>query len=243
MKPNEVCSVYKRFGKRLMDVFLSGVALVILSPILLLVAVLVRVQLGSPVIFRQERPGYRGKIFRIYKFRTMLDPQTRDGRKLTDTERLDCIEKGIDILTNEERTPKIGRFLRAASIDELPELWNIFIGDMSIVGPRPLATIYLPYYTKEEMRRHDIRPGLTGWAQAHGRNALSWEQRFAYDLYYVDHCSFLLDLRTIFLTVAAVLKQRGSGRGAEYPIAFHVERQQEWGAGDTPGSVRRRAGE
>ena len=126
--------MYKHFFKRLIDILLSGVALFILSPVLLLVAILVRVKLGSPVIFKQERPGYKGKIFRMYKFRTMIDPQTRDGRKLTDKERLECIEKGIDILTDEERLPKIGRVLRSTSLDELPELVNILVGDMSIVG-------------------------------------------------------------------------------------------------------------
>lgn len=222
--------MYRHFFKRLIDILLSGIALIILSPILLIVAIFVRVKLGSPVIFKQERPGYKGEIFKMFKFRTMLDPQTRSGRKLTDKERLECIEKGIDILTDEERLPKLGRILRAASLDELPELWNIFIGDMSIVGPRPLATIYLPYYTKEEMRRHDVRPGLTGWAQVHGRNATSWKKRFAYDLYYVDHCSFFLDVKTIFQTVAVVFKHEDIGQGAERPVAFNIERQKEWDA-------------
>ena len=126
--------MFKNFLKRFFDVLLSGLALLVLSPILLIVAIFIRIKLGSPVIFKQERPGKDGKIFKMYKFRTMLDPQTRDGRKLTDKERLECIEKGIDILTDEERLPKFGRILRATSLDELPELWNIFIGDMSIVG-------------------------------------------------------------------------------------------------------------
>ena len=230
--------MYKHFFKRLIDIVLSGLALIILSPILLIVAILVRFKLGSPVIFKQERPGYKGKIFKMYKFRTMLDPQTRDGRKLTDKERLECIEKGIDILTDEERLPNLGRVLRAASLDELPELWNIFIGDMSIVGPRPLATIYLPYYTKEEMRRHDVRPGLTGWAQVHGRNSASWKKRFEYDLYYVDHCSFILDVKTIFQTVAVVFKHEDIGQGAERPVAFNIERQKEWDEAGISGPVR-----
>ena len=223
--------MYKHFFKRMIDIILSGLALIILSPILLIVAILVRVKLGSPVIFKQERPGYKGKIFKMFKFRTMLDPQTRDGRKLTDKERLECIEKGIDILADEERLPKLGRILRAASLDELPELWNIFIGDMSIVGPRPLATIYLPYYTKEEMRRHDVRPGLTGWAQVHGRNSASWKKRFEYDLYYVDHCSFVLDVKTIFQTVAVVFKHEDIGQGEERPESFSTVRQREWDEG------------
>lgn len=214
-----------------MDIVLSGIALVILSPILLIVAIIVKTKLGSPVIFKQDRPGYRGKIFKMYKFRTMMDPQTRDGRKLTDKERLECIEKGVDILTDEERLPKLGRILRATSIDELPELWNIFIGNMSIVGPRPLATIYLPYYSRSEMQRHDVRPGLTGWAQIHGRNAASWKERFDYDIYYVDHCSFFLDMKIIFQTVAVVFKHEGIGQGEDRPESFSSVRQREWDEG------------
>lgn len=222
---------YRQFFKRFWDIVLSGLALIVLSPTLLVVAVLVRVKLGSPVIFKQERPGYKGKIFSMYKFRTMLDPQTRDGRKLTDKERLECIEKGIDILSDEERLTKFGRILRSTSLDELPELWNIFIGNMSIVGPRPLATIYLPYYTKEEMRRHDVRPGLTGWAQVHGRNEVAWSKRFQYDIYYVDHCSLLLDLKTIFQTIAVVFKHEGIGQGKAEPESFNSVRQREWKEG------------
>ncbi len=223
--------MYKQVIKRALDVLLSALALIALSPLILIVAVLVRVKLGSPVIFRQERPGYGGRIFTMYKFRTMLDPQTRDGRRLSDAERLECIEKGIDILTDEERLTRFGRVLRAASLDELPELWNILIGDMSIVGPRPLATIYLPYYTKEEMRRHDVRPGLTGLAQVNGRNAASWEKRFEYDVYYVDHCSLALDVKVIFETVAVVFKHEGIGQGEERPESFSTVRQRQWDEG------------
>lgn len=224
--------MYRKFFKRFLDVMLSGIALLILWPIIAIVAVLVRIKLGAPVFFAQERPGYKNKIFKMYKFRTMLDPQTRDGRKLTDKERLECIEKGIDILTDEERLTRFGRFLRATSLDELPELWNIFIGDMSIVGPRPLATIYLPYYTQEELRRHDVRPGLTGLAQVHGRNEASWEKRFAYDIQYVDHCSLWNDIKILFQTVAVVLKREGIAQGAERPRAFHVVRQEQWERGE-----------
>lgn len=223
--------MYKKVIKRLLDIILSGMALIILSPILLIVTILVRIKLGSPVLFKQQRPGYKGEIFTMFKFRTMLDPQTRDGKRLTDNERLDCIEKGIDILSDEERLTKFGRILRATSLDELPELWNIFIGDMSIVGPRPLATIYLPYYTLEEMRRHDVRPGLTGWAQVHGRNTASWKKRFEYDVFYVEHCSLLLDIRTIFQTVAVVFKREDIGQGEERPEAFNIVRQREWDSG------------
>lgn len=211
-----------------MDIFLSGIALIILSPVFLIVAVLIKIKLGSPVIFKQERPGFKGKIFSMYKFRTMLDPQTRNGRTLTDKERLECVEKGIDILTDEERLPKFGRILRAASLDELPELWNIFVGDMSIVGPRPLATIYLHYYTKEEMRRHDVRPGLTGVAQVHGRNSISWDERFKYDIYYVDNYSLSLDIKTLFQTIAVVFKHEGIGQGKEKPEPFSAYRQRQW---------------
>lgn len=230
--------MYKNFLKRLIDIIISGLLLIFLSPVILIVAILVRVKLGSPIIFKQERPGYKGRIFKMFKFRTMLDPQTRDGRILTDRERLECIKQGIDILTDEERLTKLGRILRATSIDELPELWNILIGDMSIVGPRPLATIYLPYYTKEEMRRHDVRPGLTGWAQVHGRNSTSWKKRFEYDLYYVDNCSFLLDIKTIFQTVAVVFKHEDIGQGNERPVAFNVERQKEWEEAGISGPIR-----
>ena len=224
--------MYKRYIKRLLDICISGLALIVLSPIYLVVAVLTRIKLGSPVFFKQERPGYKGKIFKMFKFRTMLDPQTRDGRKLTDQERLECIKKGIDILSDEERLTKYGCILRATSLDELPELWNIFIGDMSIVGPRPLATIYLPYYTKNEMRRHDVRPGLTGLAQVHGRNTASWEKRFEYDLYYVDHCSLILDIKVLFQTVAVVLKHDDIGQGNERPEAFNIVRQRQWDNGE-----------
>lgn len=230
--------MYKFFLKRLLDITISGIALIILAPIILIIAILIRIKLGSPVIFKQERPGYKGKIFTMFKFRTMLDPQTRDGKKLTDKERLECIEQGIDILSDEERLPKLGRVLRATSLDELPELWNIFIGDMSIVGPRPLSSIYLPYYTKEEMRRHDMRPGLTGWAQVHGRNSTSWRKRFEYDLYYVDNCSFVLDIKTIIQTIAVVFKQEDIGQGNNRPVAFNVERQKEWEEAGVRGSVR-----
>ncbi|MBQ4226620.1 MAG: sugar transferase [Clostridia bacterium] len=219
--------MYRHFVKRGLDILLSALALILLSPVFALLALLVRVKLGAPVLFKQERPGLKGKIFKMYKFRTMLDPQTRDGRKLSDKERLECVEKGIDILTDEERLTRFGRILRATSLDELPELWNILKGDMSIVGPRPLATIYLPYYTKEEMRRHDVRPGLTGWAQVHGRNAASWEKRFEYDLYYVDHLSFLLDIKTIYQTVAVVLKHEDIAQGEASPESFCTVRQRE----------------
>lgn len=222
--------VYEKYIKRLIDIICSMGALMVLSPIFLFIAILVRVKLGSPIIFKQERPGLNGKIFKMYKFRTMLSPQTRDGRRLTDTERLECIEQGIEILSDEERLTSFGRKLRALSLDELPELWNIFNGDMSIVGPRPLATIYLPYYTLEENRRHEVRPGLTGLAQINGRNSCSWEMRFRYDVEYVDNLSFLEDVKIILKTIAVVFSHRDIGQGEERPESFSVLRQREWDA-------------
>lgn len=219
---------YEKYIKRLLDMVLSGAALIVLSPVLAVTAYLVKTKLGSPVLFTQERPGKDGKIFKMYKFRTMLSPQTRDGRILNDAERLECIEKGIDILSDEERLTKLGRFLRSTSIDELPELWNIFIGDMSIIGPRPLSTIYLPYYTETEMHRHDVTPGLTGLAQVNGRNSASWEKRFEYDLQYVNNISFMNDLLILIKTVLVVFKREGIAQGAERPEAFNIERQKQW---------------
>ena len=220
--------MYKKFLKRLLDIILSGLTLVIISPLLLIVAGMVRIKLGSPVIFRQKRPGRDGKIFEMYKFRTMLSAQTRDGRLLTDKERLECIEKGIDILTDEERLTGFGRILRATSLDELPELWNVFIGDMSIIGPRPLAVIYLPYYTDEEMRRHEVRPGLTGLAQVNGRNSASWEMRFKYDIEYIDTISFINDIKIALKTIRVICSRENIGQGEGRPEAFSVVRQGEW---------------
>ena len=184
--------IYCRYIKRLLDILLSGCALVILLPVLLVVAILVRIKLGSPVIFCQERPGKDEKIFRMYKFRSMTDERDEDG----------------NLLPDEVRLTKFGRLLRSTSLDELPELWNIFKGDMSIVGPRPLLVKYLPYYTEEEHHRHDVRPGLTGLAQVNGRNTITWEEKFRYDIDYATHCSFHLDLKVLFLTVYVVLQHR-----------------------------------
>ncbi len=219
--------VYERFVKRPLDCFLSTGALIVFSPILAVTALLIKTKMGSPVLFKQERPGRYGKAFNMLKFRTMLSPQTRDGRILTDKERLECIEKGIDILTDEERLPKLGRVMRSTSLDELPELINIIKGDMSIVGPRPLATIYLPYYTNEEIKRHDVRPGLTGLAQVHGRNSASWSDKFKYDVEYSDKVTFMGDAKIILDTVKVVLAHEGIGQGNERPEAFHTVRQRE----------------
>lgn len=183
--------IYETYVKRALDVALSGCALAVLSPVMGVTALLVRQKLGSPVIFCQERPGKDEKIFRLYKFRTMTDARGADGELLPDAQRL---------------TP-FGRRLRSTSLDELPELWNILRGDMSIVGPRPLLVKYLPYYTAEERRRHAVRPGLTGLAQVNGRNALRWEDRFAYDVDYVDCASFIGDVTIIVKTVISVLRR------------------------------------
>ena len=185
--------MYKNCIKRLLDIILSGFALVILSPVLLIVAILVRTKLGSPVIFHQKRPGKDEKIFTLCKFRTMTDAKDENG----------------NLLPDEVRLTKFGKMLRSTSLDELPELWNIFKGDMSIVGPRPLLVRYLPLYNEEQKHRHDVRPGLTGWAQVNGRNAISWEEKFRLDVWYVQHLSFCLDVKTVFLTVKKVFCREG----------------------------------
>lgn len=185
--------MYKKYIKRLLDILLSGFALIVLSPVLLIVAILVRTKLGSPVIFHQERPGKDGKIFTLCKFRTMTDGRDDNG----------------NLLPDEVRLTKFGKMLRATSLDELPELWNIFKGDMSIVGPRPLLVKYLPLYNEEQKHRHDVRPGLTGLAQINGRNAIIWEKKFEYDVEYVRNLSLALDIKIVIGTITAVLKKDG----------------------------------
>lgn len=179
--------------KRLLDILVSGTALLLLSPLLLVVALAVRLFLGSPVLFRQVRPGLGGRPFEMLKFRTMRDARGADGTPLSDAERL----------------TRFGRRLRATSLDELPELWNILTGDMSLVGPRPLLMRYLPRYSPAQARRHEVRPGLTGWAQVNGRNALGWDEKFALDVWYVDHQSFWLDLKILLLTAKSLFTRRG----------------------------------
>ena len=183
--------MYRHFFKRFFDIVLSFCALVVLSPVLLVLAILVRLKLGRPVVFRQERPGKDEKIFQLCKFRSMTDQRDGNG----------------ELLPDEVRLTKFGKALRSTSLDELPELWNILKGDMSIVGPRPLLVKYLPYYTEEERKRHDVRPGLTGMAQTHGRNLLSWEERFALDLQYIEPMSLLVDIKIVFLTVKKVFSR------------------------------------
>ncbi|HCD5957182.1 TPA: sugar transferase, partial [Enterococcus faecium] len=182
---------YQLFGKRILDILLSGIALIVLSPIILIVGFLVRIKLGSPIIFKQERPGKSEKIFSMYKFRTMTDERDHNGEYLPD----------------EIRLTKFGKILRATSLDELPELWNILKGDMSIVGPRPLLVEYLPLYSEKQRKRHNVRPGLTGLAQVNGRNAISWEEKFDLDVYYVDKISFFNDLIIIIQTCKKVIKK------------------------------------
>ena len=185
--------MYQYFGKRLFDLIVAGTALIVLAPLLALLALLVRAGMGAPVLFRQDRPGLHGVPFTLYKFRTMRDTRDAHGNLLDDDARL---------------TP-IGRFLRSTSLDELPELVNILKGDMSLVGPRPLLMEYLLRYTPEQMRRHDVVPGLTGWAQVSGRNALDWDEKFARDVWYVDNRSFSLDLRILVATALIVLRRQG----------------------------------
>src|SRR5690606_30812971 len=184
---------YRRFIKRPMDFILSLMAIVALSPVLLVVAILVRTKLGSPVLFKQKRPGLNDKVFMMYKFRTMTDERDENGELLPDSVRL----------------TKFGKFLRSTSLDELPELFNILKGDMSIIGPRPLLVQYLPLYNEHQKRRHEVRPGLSGLAQISGRNAISWEDKFNLDVEYVDSVSFIGDWKIIFLTIKKVFVREG----------------------------------
>ena len=202
--------MYRRFGKRFLDVVAAGSALVVLSPLLILIAVLIRWRLGAPVFFRHERPGLGGTLFDVLKFRTMNFARDENG----------------ELLPGGQRLTGLGRILRSTSLDELPELINVLKGEMSLVGPRPWPPRYLQWYTKDEMRRHDVRPGLTGYAQAYGRSHLGWDERLALDLSYVESLSFILDLRIIARTLIQVLKREGTVQEDQ----VRVEPLDEWRA-------------
>ena len=197
--------IYNKFLKRLLDIICALLALLVFWWLYIIVAVLVRIKLGSPIIFKQPRPGKDGKIFNLYKFRSMTDDRDSEG----------------NLLPDEVRLTKFGRLLRSTSLDELPETFNILKGDMSIIGPRPLLVEYLPYYTKEELHRHDVRPGLSGWAQVNGRNITEWNERLKQDVFYVNNCSLIFDIKIILLTVLKTIKrsdiivgsQHGNGHG------------------------------
>ncbi|HGH6093913.1 sugar transferase [Neisseria mucosa] len=193
-----------KFFKRLFDIIASASGLIFLSPVFLILIYLIRKNLGEPVFFTQERPGKDGKPFKMIKFRSMRDAVDKDGNPLPDSERL---------------TP-FGKKLRATSLDELPELWNVLKGEMSLVGPRPLLMSYLPLYNEFQSRRHEMRPGVTGWAQVNGRNALSWDEKFAHDIWYIDHYSFWLDMKILFLTVKKVFIKEGISAEGEATMPY-----------------------
>ena len=185
--------MYKNFIKPIFDKLLALILIIIFSPIMIITAILIYLKMGRPIVFTQDRPGYKGKIFKIYKFRTMTQERDENGNLLPDEKRL----KGI------------GKVIRSLSLDELPQLFNVLKGDMSFVGPRPLLVEYLDLYNEEQKKRHDVLPGITGWAQVNGRNAISWEQKFKYDVEYVEKQSFLFDLKILFLTALKVIKKEG----------------------------------
>jgi len=217
-------SLWAGWPKRLADIIISASALFLLCAPLLLVACLVRLYLGAPVLFRQMRPGRGGAPFQLLKFRTMLETRDASGVFLPEAERL----------------TGFGRWLRASSLDEFPELWNVLRGDMSLVGPRPLLVDYLPYYTPDQMRRHEVRPGLTGWAQINGRNAQSWDDRLRHDLYYVEHVSFALDLRILWLTLWRVLARHGINASSEASMPrFDDEVRAGRASGQVPDGTRK----
>ena len=194
---------YKRYVKRALDIVGAGCGLLVISPLLAVVAVWLHfANKGAGAFFFQERPGKDGKIFRVVKFKTMTDERDAEGKLLPDVQRL----------------TKVGRFVRSTSIDELPQLWNVFKGDMSLVGPRPLVIKYLPLYTPEQARRHEVRPGITGWAQVNGRNGIPWHKKFELDVWYVDHLTFLTDVKTLWLTVMKVVKREGISQEGEATV-------------------------
>lgn len=204
IKKKKYRGIYERFIKRPMDCFLATLSLLFLSPVILILSLLVRVFLGSPVFFEQDRPGKDGKVFKLYKFRTMTDKRDEDGQLLAD----------------EKRLTTFGKVLRSSSLDELPELFNIIKGEMSLIGPRPLLVKYLPLYNEEQAKRHDVRPGLTGLAQSRGRNSLSWEEKFKLDVEYVNHITFLGDLKIIVDTIRSVLNSEGISADGDVTMPF-----------------------
>ena len=218
MEKHKVKGPYEAFFKRFLDIIISLLVMILFCWLYAIIALLVRVKLGSPVIFAQDRPGKidpktgKEKVFKLYKFRSMTDKRDANGA----------------LLPGKERMTPFGAKLRATSLDELPEIVNIFRGDMSFIGPRPLAMQYLPYYTEEERVRHSVRPGLTGLAQASGRNNLKWEEKFACDIQYVHNITFLMDVRIIFKTIKAVLSHEGIGQGEETPENFNEYRKRQW---------------
>lgn len=201
--------MYAKYIKRILDLILSLMALIVLMPLMIIIGILVRINLGSPIIFKQKRPGKNEKIFTLYKFRTMTDKRDIDG----------------NLLPDEYRLTKFGKFLRSTSLDELPELINIIKGDMAIVGPRPLLVEYLPYYTEEEKHRHDVRPGLTGLAQVNGRNAISWEEKLKYDTEYIKKISFYSDLKIIFKTIKKTIKREDILMGNEFVVGKIIDQR------------------
>lgn len=217
MKKHKIKGPYEAFVKRLFDIVISLLVMFLFCWLYAIVAILVRVKLGSPIIFTQERPGRinpktgKEKTFKLYKFRSMNDKRDTNGK----------------LLPGKDRLTHFGSKLRSTSLDELPEIVNIFKGDMSLIGPRPLATVYLPYYTEEERMRHIVRPGLTGLAQASGRNGLTWEEKFAYDVEYANNVTFLMDVKIIFMTIKAVLTHEGIGDGGKPENSFHIYRQKQ----------------
>ena len=195
--------MYKCFFKRVLDILISGIALLLIGWFLILVAIFLHfANKGAGAFFLQERPGYKGKIFKIIKFKTMTDERDADGNLLPDKQRL----------------TKVGQFVRTFSIDELPQLFNVLKGDMSIIGPRPLLVRYIPLYSQEQFRRHEVRPGITGWAQCHGRNAISWTEKFKLDVWYVDHCFFWVDLKVVLLTIKKVLSHDDISQEGTYTM-------------------------
>ena len=197
--------------KRVFDFFVAGLLLVMLSPLLLVTALLIRIRMGSPVLFRHQRPGYRGKIITISKFRTMTNACNKSGKLLPD----------------EERLTRLGRIIRSLSLDELPQLWNVLKGDLSLVGPRPLLIEYLERYTPEQRRRHEVKPGITGWAQVNGRNAITWEDKFRCDVWYVENWSLGLDIKILMMTVWKVIKREGISQEGRATMASFMGSSQD----------------